>query len=162
MPRWLAQSAPPRAFSCAAATARSCGPSTSAPRSGRPASSRLSPPDQTGSFDKKGLCNALQTPHASGQSPPDLPLRQSHKTILIWAILILMFVSIYSMFTDSSTKERELDVTAFQALLTNKDEANRIERIAIEPRGHDDARYVLTMKNSSPAAKQVVYAEFPG
>ena len=46
--------------------------------------------------------------------PPDLSLRQSHKTILIWAILILMFVSIYSMFTDSSSKEKELDVTAFR------------------------------------------------
>ena len=34
-------------------------------------------------------------------------MRQSHKTILIWAILILMFVSIYSMFTDSSSKEKE-------------------------------------------------------
>ena len=79
-------------------------------------------------------------------------MRQSHKTILIWAILILMFVSIYSMFTDSSSKERELDVTAFQRLLTDKDEAGRIEKISVEPRGHDDARYVLTMRNSSPAA----------
>jgi cell division protease FtsH len=87
-------------------------------------------------------------------------LRQSHKTILIWAILILMFVSIYSMFTDSSSKEKELDVTTFQHQLNDKDEANRIEKITIEPRGHDDARYVLTMKNTTP--KQVVYAEFPG
>ncbi|HET9620405.1 MAG TPA: ATP-dependent zinc metalloprotease FtsH [Kofleriaceae bacterium] len=88
-------------------------------------------------------------------------MRQSHKTILIWAILILMFVSIYSMFTDSSSKEKELDVTTFQAQLVNKEEAGRIEKIAIEPRGHDDARYVVTMKNATPA-KQVVYAEFPG
>ncbi len=88
-------------------------------------------------------------------------MRQSHKTILIWAILILMFVSIYSMFTDSSSKEKELDVTSFQAQLVNKEDAARIEKIAIEPRGHDDARYVITMKNSNPA-KQVVYAEFPG
>jgi cell division protease FtsH len=88
-------------------------------------------------------------------------LRQSHKTILIWAILILMFVSIYSMFTDSSSKEKELDVTTFQAQLVNKEDASRIEKIAVEPRGHDDARYVVTMKNGNPA-KQVVYAEFPG
>jgi len=88
-------------------------------------------------------------------------LRQSHKTILIWAILILMFVSIYSMFTDSSSKEKELDVTTFQSQLVNKEQAALIEKIAIEPRGHDDARYVITMKSSSPA-KQVVYAEFPG
>ncbi|HEX3763895.1 MAG TPA: ATP-dependent metallopeptidase FtsH/Yme1/Tma family protein, partial [Kofleriaceae bacterium] len=87
-------------------------------------------------------------------------MRQSHKTILIWAILILMFVSIYSMFTDSSSKEKELDVTTFQHQLNDKDEATRIEKITIEPRGHDDARYVLTMKNSTP--KVVVNAEFPG
>ncbi|HSR99707.1 MAG TPA: ATP-dependent zinc metalloprotease FtsH [Kofleriaceae bacterium] len=88
-------------------------------------------------------------------------MRQSHKTILIWAILILMFVSIYSMFTDSSSKEKELDVTTFQSQLVNKEDAARIEKITIEPRGHDDARYVVQMKNASPA-KQVVYAEFPG
>jgi cell division protease FtsH len=88
-------------------------------------------------------------------------LRQSHKTILIWAILILMFVSIYSMFTDSSSKEKELDVTTFQNQLVNKEDAARIEKITIEPRGHDDARYVVQMKNASPA-KLVVYAEFPG
>ena len=87
-------------------------------------------------------------------------MRQSHKTILIWAILILMFVSIYSMFTDSSSKEKELDVTAFVGLINNAEEKGRIERITIEPRGHDDARYVLTMRNTSQ--KQVVYAEFPG
>jgi cell division protease FtsH len=86
-------------------------------------------------------------------------LRQSHKTILIWAILILMFVSIYSMFTDSSSKEKELDVTAFQAQLMNKEEAAKIEKITVEPRPHGDARYVLSMR-SGP--KQVVYAEFPG
>jgi cell division protease FtsH len=88
-------------------------------------------------------------------------LRQSHKTILIWAILILMFVSIYSMFTDSSSKEKELDVTSFQALLVNKEEAAKIEKISVEPRGHDDARYVLTLRSGTPG-KQVVYAEFPG
>jgi len=90
----------------------------------------------------------------------DLPLRQSHKTILIWAILILMFVSIYSMLKDSSTKEKELDVTAFRTQLANKEEAAKIETIRVEPRGHDDARYIVTMKNDT--IKRVVYAEFPG
>ena len=53
-------------------------------------------------------------------------MRQSHKTILIWAILILMFVSIYSMFTDSSSKEKEIDVTAFRGSLGNSEEASKI------------------------------------
>ena len=48
-------------------------------------------------------------------------MRQSHKTILIWAILILMFVSIYSMFTDSSSKEKPMDVTEFRGLLSKPD-----------------------------------------
>ncbi|MGE0545441.1 MAG: ATP-dependent zinc metalloprotease FtsH [Kofleriaceae bacterium] len=87
-------------------------------------------------------------------------MRQSHKTILIWAILILMFVSIYSMFTDNSTKEKEIDVTAFRGQLANKEAAANIESIRIEPQGHDNARYVVTRKNEQ--IKNVVNAEFPG
>src|SRR5213075_137097 len=87
-------------------------------------------------------------------------MRQSHKTILIWAILILMFVSIYSMFTDSSSKEKEVDVTAFRGELSKPDKAKEIEKIRVEPRGHDDARYVVSYKND--AVKRVVHAEFPG
>jgi cell division protease FtsH len=87
-------------------------------------------------------------------------LRQSHKTILIWAILILMFVSIYSMFTDSSSKEKELDATKFHQLLQNKDEAAKIEKIQAEERGQHSARYVIT-KRTEPT-KYVVYAEYPG
>ena len=89
-------------------------------------------------------------------------MRQSHKTILIWAILILMFVSIYSMFTDGGTKERELDggATAFQSDLKDSTKSKDIESIRVEPRGHDDARYVITYKNK--AEKGIVNAEFPG
>src|SRR5436190_15723590 len=87
-------------------------------------------------------------------------MRQSHKTILIWAILILMFVSIYSMFTDSSSKEKEVDVTSFREDIANKEKAKDIEKIRIEPRGHDDARYVITKKSNN--VKEVVHAEFPG
>jgi len=87
-------------------------------------------------------------------------LRQSHKTILIWAILILMFVSIYSMFTDSSSKEHEIDVTTFRGELANKDKAKDIEQIRIEPRGHEDAKYIVSYRNRTE--KGVVNGEFPG
>src|SRR3954465_14223747 len=87
-------------------------------------------------------------------------MRQSHKTILIWAILILMFVSIYSMFTDSSSKEKQVDVTTFRSDLLNKEKAKEIEDITIEPGGHDNARYVI--KRSNTNVKEVVHAEFPG
>jgi cell division protease FtsH len=87
-------------------------------------------------------------------------LRQSHKTILIWAILILMFVSIYSMFTDSSSKEKEVDATTFHQMLLNKDDVAKIEKIQAEERGQHSARYVITMKTES--TKKVVYADYPG
>ncbi|MDQ3369556.1 MAG: ATP-dependent zinc metalloprotease FtsH [Myxococcota bacterium] len=96
-------------------------------------------------------------------------MRQSHKTILIWAILILMFVSIYSMFTDSSSKAKEMDVTAFRVLLQcrgpnadslpvckdKRDEAGKIEKITAEARSRNDAKYVVSMSNES--TKRVVY-----
>jgi cell division protease FtsH len=88
-------------------------------------------------------------------------LRQSHKTILIWAILILMFVSIYSMFTDSSTKEKDLNTNEFRTMLAQPEEAAKIEKIQIEPNGRDAARYLITLK-ADPATKRVMYAEFPG
>src|ERR1044072_6937570 len=87
-------------------------------------------------------------------------MRQSHKTILIWAILILMFVSIYSMFTDSSSKEKEIDATAFHTLLTNKEEANKIEKIQVEERRQNSARYIVTMKGDN--VKRVVYGDYTG
>jgi cell division protease FtsH len=89
-------------------------------------------------------------------------LRQSHKTILIWAILILMFVSIYSMFTDGGAKEHDLEggATAFRQDLLNKDKAKDIQDIRIEPRGHDDARYIISYKTK--VEKAIVNAEFPG
>ncbi len=89
-------------------------------------------------------------------------MRQSHKTILIWAILILMFVSIYSMFTDSSSKEKPMDVTEFRGLLSKPDAKKTIDRIDVEPRGHDEARYIVTMNTDPKDSKRVVYAEFPG
>ncbi|HEY1556128.1 MAG TPA: ATP-dependent metallopeptidase FtsH/Yme1/Tma family protein, partial [Kofleriaceae bacterium] len=89
---------------------------------------------------------------------PDVHLRQSHKTILIWAILILMFVSIYSMFTDSSSKSTPIDATTFLNELSNPEKRKDIEKIEVEPRGHDDARYTI----KRPTGVEVTYAEFPG
>ncbi len=71
-----------------------------------------------------------------------------------------MFVSIYSMFTDSSSKEKPLDATAFHVRLQNKEEASKIEGITAEERGQHSARYIITMKND--ATKLVVFADYPG
>jgi len=85
-------------------------------------------------------------------------LRQSHKTILIWVILILMFVSIYSMFTDSSGKEKEIDVTAFYGEVTDPQKAAQIEDVQIQPRGDHDAKYIITYRTTG--TKTVVYGEY--
>jgi cell division protease FtsH len=87
-------------------------------------------------------------------------LRQSHKTILLWILLILMFVSIYNLFTDSGSKEKELAVPEFKALLADKDKASSIEEVKIEPKGRDDAKYIIKYKSGD--TKAVVHGEFPG
>src|SRR5688572_10369547 len=99
---------------------------------------------------------------ASSRSPgkgPGPNVRQSHKTILIWVILILMFVSIYSMFTDSSSKEKEIDVTSFKAELQDPKKAELIDKVRIEPRGRNDAKYIITKKTGT--SNEVVYGEYP-
>ena len=73
-----------------------------------------------------------------------------------------MFVTVYSLLTDGSAKEKELNATEFRGLLVDKEKSAQIEKINVEPRGRDDARYVLTMRNPPDGAKRVVYAEFPG
>jgi len=85
-------------------------------------------------------------------------LRQSHKTILIWVILILMFVSIYSMFTDSSSKEKELDVATFMAELKDPQKAAAIENIRAEPKANDHAKFIITYRNTG--TKAVVYGPY--
>ena len=86
-------------------------------------------------------------------------MRQSHKTILIWLILIVVFVSIYSLFTDSSSKETELDVKAFKEILRDKEQAKDIERVRVEPGSRDEARYVVTYRQQKN--KAVVYGPYP-
>ncbi len=87
-------------------------------------------------------------------------MRQSHKTILLWVLLILMFVMIYNMFTDNGSKEVEKSVTEFVAEISNPDKAKTIKDVAVQPGGNDDAKYVVTYEGSTP--KAVVYGEWPG
>jgi cell division protease FtsH len=87
-------------------------------------------------------------------------LRQSHKTILLWILLILMFVSIYNLFTDSGAKEQELDVTALKALVTDPESAKTIEKVEVQPRGKEDARYVVSY--TAGGQKSVVDGPYSG
>ena len=87
-------------------------------------------------------------------------MKQSQKTILLWVLLILMFVSIYHLFTEGGTKDEEKDVTAFKAEIADTEKVKTIEKVAIEPRGRDDARYVVTYRAGGP--KTVVNGPYSG
>ncbi len=87
-------------------------------------------------------------------------MRQSHKTVLLWILLIFMFVGIYSLFKDGGSKEEELNVTAFKELIQTPEKAATVKEILAEPKGRDDAKYIVTYKSGD--TKNVVYGEFPG
>ncbi|HVK74077.1 MAG TPA: ATP-dependent zinc metalloprotease FtsH [Kofleriaceae bacterium] len=86
-------------------------------------------------------------------------LRQSHKTLLIWLILIVVFVSIYTMFTDDSRKESEMNVSDFTQTLSDPEKAKQIENVKIEPGTRNDARYIITYRTKDTRA--VVYGSHP-
>ncbi len=87
-------------------------------------------------------------------------MRQSHKTILIWLILIVVFVSIYSLFADSTSKESPKKMTELHAELVNKERAaERIDRIRIEPGSRQEARYVVTYKDGKKAVVHGPYMD---
>ncbi|MBP8809921.1 MAG: ATP-dependent zinc metalloprotease FtsH [Kofleriaceae bacterium] len=93
-------------------------------------------------------------------------MRQSTKTILIWLILILLFVSVYSFFNDSSSsKEKTLDAKAFNSLLADEAKARAdrkaagqpelespVELIRVYPGDRQDAKFVITYRTQSTKA----------
>jgi cell division protease FtsH len=85
-------------------------------------------------------------------------MKQSHKTILLWLLLICMFVAIYKLFTDSGVKPKEVDPVTFKKEISDPKAAAEIEKIDIQPAGRDDAKYVVTYKDGKP--KSIVHAEF--
>ncbi|MBK9029786.1 MAG: ATP-dependent zinc metalloprotease FtsH [Myxococcales bacterium] len=92
-------------------------------------------------------------------------MRQSTKTILIWLILIVVFVSVYSMFTDSSSSKKTIDARTFNAILTDEAKAradrkaagqpdadSAIELIRVTPGEHQDAKFVITYRTQTEKA----------
>jgi cell division protease FtsH len=70
-----------------------------------------------------------------------------------------MFVSVYTMLTDNGTTDKKLDVTSFKSDLKDPVKSKEIASVLVEPRGRDDARYVVTY--TSRSEKSVVEGEFP-
>jgi cell division protease FtsH len=87
-------------------------------------------------------------------------LKQSQKTILLWLFLILMFVGIYKLFTGDGSKEEERDVSWLKAELNNAEKGTTIDKVEIQPKGRDDAKYVVSYK--SGGAKTIVNGPYSG
>ncbi|HUH03968.1 MAG TPA: ATP-dependent zinc metalloprotease FtsH [Kofleriaceae bacterium] len=85
-------------------------------------------------------------------------MRQSHKTILLWIMLILMFVLIYNMFTDGGTEPVPKTMPEFKAEIANPESAAAIKEVRIEPQGDSAAKYIIVYKAEQPNA--VVYGEW--
>ena len=99
-------------------------------------------------------------------------MRQSTKTILIWLILIVVFVSVYSLVTDSSSSKKTIDAQAFNAILTDEAKAradrkaagqpeaeSQIEQIRVYPGDHQDARFVITYRSQAKTVVQGTWTE---
>jgi cell division protease FtsH len=87
-------------------------------------------------------------------------LRQSHKTVLLWIILILMFVSVYYMFTNPSKGEDKKDFGQFMAEVSNPLDRAKIEKVIIQPKANNSGRYVIQYHNQ--AKKTITQGEFFG
>ncbi len=74
-------------------------------------------------------------------------MRQSHKTVLLWIILILMFVSIYHLFTNPDKGEDKKDFGAFMAEVSDPTAREKIEKVTIQPRPNSTAKYSVKYKN---------------
>jgi cell division protease FtsH len=68
-------------------------------------------------------------------------LRQSHKTILLWVLLILMFVSIYNLFTSQAKDDGKLKFSQFTADLEKQ--PARFKQIVIRPKADSQAEYLV-------------------
>ena len=72
-----------------------------------------------------------------------------------------MFVTVYNLFTDSSSQEKDIDIKAFKAEIADKEKAKLIAEVQIETKGANDAKYIIKYKNADKK-NAVTYAEFPG
>lgn len=88
-------------------------------------------------------------------------MRQSHKTVLLWIILILMFVSIYHLFTNPGKGEGKKEFGTFIDEISDPDKAAAIDKVTIQPHQNNSAKYVISYKNN-PTHTTVTQGEYFG
>ncbi|HET6614040.1 MAG TPA: ATP-dependent zinc metalloprotease FtsH [Kofleriaceae bacterium] len=88
-------------------------------------------------------------------------MKQSHKTILFWVLLILLIVFGYQVFTGDGGDMKEVDTTTFKEQIQNPETAKTIAKVEIEPRGQNYAKYLI-FHDDSDKADAYARGEFPG
>jgi cell division protease FtsH len=87
-------------------------------------------------------------------------VRQSHKTILLWILLILMFVVLWQFFGSTGKTEDKKDFGVLMSELQDPAKREAIQKLTIQPRSSGTtAKYIVEYKNKT---KQVVQGEFSG
>jgi cell division protease FtsH len=71
-----------------------------------------------------------------------------------------MFVSVYRLFTDTGEKDKDKSVKDLVALITSPEEMKNVEKVVVQPRGNDSAKYVVHYNNGTP--KTVVLGPYAG
>src|SRR5262245_26798837 len=66
-------------------------------------------------------------------------LRQSHKTILLWVLLILMFVSVYNLFAGQKQAEDKIQFSEFMQKVEN--EPQTLKHVTIKATGANAAEF---------------------
>jgi cell division protease FtsH len=72
-------------------------------------------------------------------------LRQSHKTILLWVLLILMFVSIYNLFTSQAKDDGKLKFSQF--LSEVEKQPSRFRSVMIRPKDLAQGEYLVEVQS---------------
>ena len=89
-------------------------------------------------------------------------MRQSHKTILLWILLILMFVMLWQVFNSSGKGEDKKDFGVLMSELQDPAQRENIKKLTIQPRATGTtAKYIVEYKDD-PTKKTVVQGEFSG
>ncbi|MFH0903286.1 MAG: ATP-dependent zinc metalloprotease FtsH [Pseudomonadota bacterium] len=87
-------------------------------------------------------------------------MRQSYKTALFWILLILLFVGVWKLFANPARAEERKDFGTFMAELADPAQRQRVERVVIQPRPNNNAKYVVHYKDAP--RKTVTQGEFFG
>ena len=82
-------------------------------------------------------------------------MKQSHKTLLLWVLLILMFVAIWNLVSGDETPR----TVAFSEFITDVRSGN-VERVEVEPR-ENSGQYTYWLRATEEAAAAPANARSP-